>query len=204
MWPSNHISEVNKIDQERPKADLTWSNNIRIQTSLNFACFHSQRSLRTCSSLANLHVYYWKKIRFVGECVCFLLPTHPPHEYSRWHCPMVCWPRGMCKPWRRRCNWWRAPGPWWSAAASPYWRPPRTPSLLGLRDEWCRRSKRKRRWRRARDRKRKDINGKKKTGMGEGAGIKVKETINTICFCHHFMVIAHFTGFIRAARLGNS
>lgn len=46
--------------------------------------------------------------------------------------------------------------------------------------------------------------------MGGGAAIKVMEnkiredTINTIGFCLHFMVIAQFAGFIRAALLGNS
>lgn len=50
----------------------------------------------------------------------------------------------------------------------------------------------------------------KKKRMGGGAAIKVMEnkiredTINTIGFCLHFMVIAQFAGFIRAALLGNS
>lgn len=67
--------------------------------------------------------------------VMVLLYTHPPHECSPWHTLMVCWPHGMCRPWRRMYNWWRALGPWWSAAESPYWQPPHTPSPLGLKEK---------------------------------------------------------------------
>lgn len=77
----------------------------------------------------------------------FFPPTHPLRECSLWHCPKVCWPHGMCRPSHRRYNWWRAPGPGWSAAAWPYWQPPRIPSPPGLKEEG---------WREKRGNKRKE------------------------------------------------
>lgn len=118
-----------------------------------------------------------------------LLSTHPLRGCSLWHCPKVCLPRGTCKPWRRSYNWWRAPGPWWSAAESPYWRPPRTPSPLGLKEEWEEEVG-------GREGKSRGIKRKRKR-MTEEKKATRQVTIKTNGF--HFMIIGHFTVFIREA-----
>lgn len=118
-------------------------------------------------------------------------PTHPLHECSRWHCPKVCWPHGMCRPSHRRYNWWRAPGPGWSAAAWPYWRPPRIPSPLGLKEEGWRKKKGNKikeetKFENVCKKNRKDINGKRKKKMENNM------------FLLALVLTAHFSGFYQS------